>query len=417
VSIVALAAAACAPSGGQLESDGTWVGTITAEGNVTTVVNESGSVWGGSATLLGEASIGVDSGPDEYMFGEITGIHVSERFIYVVDQQVPRVRQYTLDGQHVRDLGRQGQGPGEYETPGAITGDGTGRIFVQEDGARRINVYSEAGEVLDSWPAPEFVCCKDPIVPQRDGNVLVVVWNGQRNAVLPYGVQAHGPGGPFGAIREPEPIPFEPATIGVEFGTEVVNAPVPFSPYHLFALAPSGAIVLATSDRYRFEVRQPDGRRTIVERSYTPTPVVTEEADWQRKRFIALMSEYGGELAWDGTGMPGYKPAMFELAPQPDDSTWVVRQGPSERVDACIEDPIAAGSEAADDAPCWRDSWIFDAFDEQGRYLGEIDGLDRVASARSTIVSIGDMVVAPVEDEMGTIMVKRYRLELPSNRE
>ena len=52
-------AVACSPESPDSSGDGTWVGTITTEGNVTTVVNESGSVWGGTATLVEEASIGV----------------------------------------------------------------------------------------------------------------------------------------------------------------------------------------------------------------------------------------------------------------------------------------------------------------------------------------------------------------------
>ena len=62
--VVALSAVpSCSAEAPQSSSDGTWVGTITAEGNVTTVINESGSVWGGTATLVEEASIGVESGP------------------------------------------------------------------------------------------------------------------------------------------------------------------------------------------------------------------------------------------------------------------------------------------------------------------------------------------------------------------
>ena len=36
--------------------DTAWVGTITIEGNVTTVINESGSVWDGTATLVASSS-------------------------------------------------------------------------------------------------------------------------------------------------------------------------------------------------------------------------------------------------------------------------------------------------------------------------------------------------------------------------
>ena len=61
--LLSLAAAtvlvACASSDVPDDIDGSWVGTITTEGNVTTVINKSGSVWGGAATLVEEVSIDV----------------------------------------------------------------------------------------------------------------------------------------------------------------------------------------------------------------------------------------------------------------------------------------------------------------------------------------------------------------------
>jgi hypothetical protein len=44
---IALLGAACTTSTPVGGGDGVWVGTITTEGDLTTVVNESGSVWGG----------------------------------------------------------------------------------------------------------------------------------------------------------------------------------------------------------------------------------------------------------------------------------------------------------------------------------------------------------------------------------
>ena len=52
VLILSLLAAGCGAPDTTPDADGTWVGTITTEGNVTTVVNESGSVWGGTARLV-----------------------------------------------------------------------------------------------------------------------------------------------------------------------------------------------------------------------------------------------------------------------------------------------------------------------------------------------------------------------------
>ena len=73
VSVTALAVVACGPQESPPDTDGTWVGTVTTEGNVTTVVNEAGSVWGGTARLVEELSVGVDPGADACVNGPIRG--------------------------------------------------------------------------------------------------------------------------------------------------------------------------------------------------------------------------------------------------------------------------------------------------------------------------------------------------------
>ena len=126
--------AACSSSEPADIADGTWVGTITTEGNVTTVVNESGSVWGGTARLIEELSIGVESGADEYMFGRVAGIAVQDDRLYVLDSQVPTVRVFDLNGNYLLDIGQEGQGPGEYERPNAIDVGSEGHLFRSRQG-------------------------------------------------------------------------------------------------------------------------------------------------------------------------------------------------------------------------------------------------------------------------------------------
>ncbi len=130
--LVMLAVAACAEPEAP-DTDGTWVGTITTEGNVTTVVNESGSVWGGTARLVEEASIGVETGREEYMFARITALAADDRHIYVVETRPPVVRVYDLDGTHIRNIGTRGQGPGEFAFPESIVVMPDGRLMVRDD--------------------------------------------------------------------------------------------------------------------------------------------------------------------------------------------------------------------------------------------------------------------------------------------
>ena len=105
----------CAQQEAVESDDSTWVGTITTEGNVTTVTTESGSVWAGTAQLVEEASIGVEVGQDAYMFGEVRDFAATDGRIYVLDLQVPALRVYDWNGGWLRDFGRRGQGPGEFQ--------------------------------------------------------------------------------------------------------------------------------------------------------------------------------------------------------------------------------------------------------------------------------------------------------------
>jgi len=65
---------------------------------------------------------------------------------------------------------------------------------------------------------------------------------------------------------------------------------------------------------------------------------------------------------------------------------------------------------------CWRDVRGFDVFEEEsGRFLGRVDVPEEIRWWPRPYIR-DDVVVATVEDEAGTITVKRYRLVLPGER-
>jgi len=57
-----------------------------------------------------------------------------------------------------------------------------------------------------------------------------------------------------------------------------------------------------------------------------------------------------------------------------------------------------------------------EVFGAEGRYLGEIEVPARFKIVPAPYIR-GDQVIAVVEDDAGTIMVKRYRLILPRERD
>ncbi|MCY4574374.1 MAG: hypothetical protein OXF01_16445, partial [Gemmatimonadetes bacterium] len=60
--------------------------------------------------------IGLLDGPDEYLFGSITGaVRLEDGSVVVADESIPEVRLFDAGGRHVWTSGRDGEGPGEYK--------------------------------------------------------------------------------------------------------------------------------------------------------------------------------------------------------------------------------------------------------------------------------------------------------------
>lgn len=419
-SVVALSLTACAPQEDAAESDGIGVRAITTEGNVTTVINESGSVWGGEAQLVEEMSIGVDIGEDEYMLGWIRNVYATDEYIYLTDSQEPAVRVYDTDGQFIRNIGSgPGQGPGEYESPAMVNGTADGTIFVYDTRLRRLTAYDQAGETIDTWTVANASCCAWRMAVSPDGTAWMPVEQPRFDSPTGeerFGAQAFTVDeGPVGDIRWRPELKFPRLTFNV--GGRPWS--VPFSPAYVWTLSADGGVTIGTSDRYRFEVRRIDGSTLVVERPDDLVPVHPDEAEWRRRWTIQNMRtsidpEFNADM-----DIPDHKPAYIGFAPDAYGGTWVWRTGPSRHLGSdCEDDPFTTDPATSRDNSCWVSDRFFDIFDPEGRYLGWVDspeGLGRW-NAQRNLYPMGDIVYAIIETAEGVPTVKRYRLVLPEDQ-
>ncbi|MFQ5745069.1 MAG: 6-bladed beta-propeller [Acidobacteriota bacterium] len=415
--ILTLLAAGCGARDNGVHGDGSWVGTVATEGSVTTVVNESGSVWSGAATLVEEASIGVETGPDEYMFGNVVGVAANDKAIFVLDPQVPTVRVHDYDGHYLRDIGREGDGPGEFRNPRSVAVAADGRLFVKEQA--RIGVFSPEGEPLGTWPVNTGFSSGTPMVMTVDGVLYFHDLTERGNDITEWqhGMRAVGPDGVYGEpVRVPH-LEYPPYQLITRFpGGGMTSFTIPFSAGPVWAMAPSGAMIAGVPSDYRFEVHFPDGSVTVVEKTWEPVPVERDEAKWNRARITANQRRNNPDWSWDGPPIPDKKPAYSQLAPDHSGRIWVKRIVRTEDVPECDPNPLRPAGERP--RSCWRQVYGVEVFDaESGRYLGQVEeppatsGLSRIDRAFIK----DDTVIIRVDDEAGTIMVKRYRLILPGS--
>ncbi len=386
---VALSMTGCSTPRNATESDGAWVGTITTEGNVTTVVNESGSVWGGAARLVEEASIGVENGEPAYMLGSIGGLWATDSEIYLIDSQLPAVRVYDHEGRHLRDVGQPGQGPGEYVRPWRLAVGGDGRVFVSEARAQRINVYAAGGAPLDTWQTANMTSMTSGSLHIDDAGVL---WYPMATALNPeellQGVQALVDG-----------VPGERAVIETFAGESL--APDPAVARVTWATYGPGALIVGRPETqsYRFELQRFGETVLAVERRWEPAAVDPDYATWYR-------AAYGDDL-------PDHYQPFITFTPAAPDEIWVTRAGPADRVPECDED--LSNAEALRLNPCWRPNYLVDVFGDDGRYRGEIDVPGDLVPVPQWMHAEQDLLIARSEDDEGILRVKRYRILRPGS--
>ncbi len=414
-------AAACSPVTTETESGSTWGGTITTEGNVTTVVNESGSVWGGTARLVEEASIGVEAGADELMFGRITSVWATDNEIYVVDVDVPAVRVYDRRGTWLGNIGRQGQGPGEYVAPFRVATRPDGAIFVSER-PTKILVYSPTGENLDTWAWTSTVfSARQQLVVTYEGTLFLesieVDGDVPTETQSRRGMQAVGPDGKSGELRE-----FPTLDVDLRSGLTYLDGglftPLPFAARFVVTMLPSGEFAYGVGDTYSFTRETADGAQLIVERRSAPVEVLPAEREAHERSITARIRSRDPGWVWNGPPIRERKPAFDAFYASQDGRLLVRRKGEGERIETaeCSDAPtpnefIEARRQGREIPTCWRSPFIWDVFAADGRYLGGLDLPDMLVVADPFMS--GETLVLAVEDDAGTIMVKRYRLVLP----
>jgi hypothetical protein len=127
-----------------------WQGTVETVNGVQVVHNPKIPIYPqGALELHEDLSIGAAEGSEEYMFVRLRGLAVDGKGeIFSLDQRKPRVDVFASDGRHLRSMGRQGQGPGEFQSPFYIALAPAGELLVGD--MARLNIFDRNGTFLRS---------------------------------------------------------------------------------------------------------------------------------------------------------------------------------------------------------------------------------------------------------------------------
>lgn len=151
-----------------------WKGTIKEVDGITIVKNPNKGIWDlkekVEVSIIKVHQIGQLYGPEEFLFVHITDVTVdSIGDIYVADRRLNNIRKFNKDGEYLLTIGRQGQGPGDFQNIRTISVNNHDDLIVFDNALRRISLFSHDGEnikttkklMTDSWISPSKIFVTD----------------------------------------------------------------------------------------------------------------------------------------------------------------------------------------------------------------------------------------------------------------
>lgn len=336
--------------------------------------------WGADAAVVEELRIGALEGPPEYTFGMVRGVAVApDGGVYVADMQVPALREYGGDGRYLRDVGREGQGPGEYVYLYGLRALPGGGLALLDPRNARVTFYQD-GQYDRSFPSRSGLHSADIFAVDTAGRsyVKTILPAQLRRQTTSEGVQVlmgEPPKGWIvldgtGTVLDTLEIPAEDEVGGGFVLSGKGGYFRPFSVMTVSTLSPHGYQVWARNDAYAVYRPLPDGRILKIQRTADPVRVKPDErAQWEAwvdyfagtARERGMDSEYGP--------IPDEKPFIRHLFVDDDGRIWVARYAEAHYRPYSQEERAERGDRPSFE---WRQPLVWDVFTPAGRFLGQV---------------------------------------------
>jgi hypothetical protein len=357
------------------------------------IVESSRPAWGDSAGWTVAASpvldMGVAAGDPAYEFQTILGLtRLPNGNILVANRGTRELRFYSPSGEHIRSVGRDGEGPGEFRNFFGAYRYGSDSLIVWDYRLFRWSVFDTAGEFARMAQPTRPVMNPRSLGPLDDGTLILAdTWidpaeerriNHQKILHFQAG---GGPGDSLGSYRSSETFSStEGPPVGMRriFGAELVRASI------------GDGYLVGSGEDYEVLDYGSDGRlRRRVRWQGEDRTVSATDVDAYRERFRAAQAG-GSEIdqaflrLLDEVPAADRFPAYSAIIVDADRNVWL----------AVYPRPLREGP------PLWT------VLDERGRWLGEV-----ALPEDLEVWEIGaDYVLGVLDGYLGVEHVRKYRL-------
>jgi len=413
IPILVLSLQACgAADAGSGNSGAEWTATTDTIGDTIRVFTEHGQIWPSDAHLVSEVSIGVLDGDSHYQFGRVLALATGQDGrIYVLDGHGPVIRMYGPDGIWLQDVGREGEGPGEYKRPDSgLAMRPDGKLLLRDPGNGRISRYDSDGVYEGSWPLAGSMNTSNPMVVTRDGDALTPIIKNLGASVMEWtrGMARYKPDGTVDTLDVPD-LGYEEAMLSGESEGNSSTNNVPFTPGQQVVYSPLGYFVTGISEDYKFMLLEDGGFVLAFGRDYEPVPVLVDEASIRRRQITKNFRDNFPGWSWNGPPIPDVKPPYANLLTSQEGRIWVQIHAASERY-MNADDQRAEELRLERPVNPYREPIVFEVFEPTGQYLGRVETPDGFSLYPRPVIR--DMTMwGVIRDELDVARVHRFRVE------
>lgn len=397
----------------------------------TLVKNAGAPRHAGVARLVPEVTIGgADATADEYLFTSVNELlAASDGTVWVIDRprmsaSTPSVRRYDPSGKFIRNVGRRGDGPGEWQQPSMLAQLRDGRVVMRDNVVGRpLTFYKLNGDHDTSWTF------KTSTVHSVQADTAGAIWLRLQSGVTfrdisPVATIRMRPNGTvIDTVRTPRPPPVPP--VPTFKASNDRNTTTVFAPYAAIAFSPwspHGYYASSVNTRYAVNLLLPrtlpngstrlwrPGDRIMSIRRNVERVAVSEEERRDQTAHMNAQADWHGSVRHGAVpDVPRVKPVIRTIKFDLDGRLWVGVRQPSERYKPEIQKPLPGRKPSP--VLKWREPTAYDLFETDGTYVGRIPVPQNVELDRQELVQSRGYFVWGVErDDDGVESVRRYRI-------
>lgn len=346
----------------------------------------------GTAKLSAELTIDDSSLPDGVFFGQIYHFALDRSgTVYACDVRAHNIKKFDSAGKFIKVIGRQGQGPGEFNRSWdvAVSRDG---IIVYDMGNRRLCALTAEGEHLQCLTIQRADGNPRKMKSLPNGDVVIereIIHFGEGDKPQDCIIQVYSPD-----LTHKKTILSHPVWRNKyrQIQGMFSNIIQPFSPDVYWDVTSDGNIIIGFAADYTIEIHNVEkGEISTFSLKYDPVKVTDEDKE---KFFAGLTSstsngsrmEIPKEIK-EMTEFPKNKPAFTNILVDPEGNILVF---PSQKIS---------------DTP----EIVFDAFDPDGTFIGRVKLSSKSSFPHNAEVHNGFIWVIE-HDEVGLTKIVKYRI-------